>query len=405
MKFLFGLILLVFATALFAETQEEAYYRAMKFEESGDIPAAIQAFEEAAALPGEYTEEIQEIIREYKAALGDTSSDSAGLDNAESSWKFHVAGELGLYGLHYKETGMDEGEKGGDLFLNVNPYLDYVSRKWSHTFAASVQADYFLNNDNMPLLDTNDWNLVLGLEYTLIGRGMLLDVGYDFNIEGEELSSDFLLWFEKDWYRFEKQRIGTVAWAFYRTSGPMSFAFYASWHRTAAEGLNGTVYLGAKFEADSAFDYKALDQSLKEYGQAYEEYYQSKEIYEWSGGTTELLEEPSLESLVFRQTLGSWLGPVFRPRISYKFKNRIAVEANVSLFYGFAVDGPDEEYKKIKRFDGSYGVTVSWQYWKMNFYLGLDRKYKRYNLPRYYQGKYTESYMRTQLKLGAKWDI
>lgn len=257
----------------------------------------------------------------------------------------------------------------------------------------------------MPLLDTNDWNLVLGLEYTLIGRGMLLDVGYDFNIEGEELSSDFLLWFEKDWYRFEKQRIGTVAWAFYRTSGPMSFAFYASWHRTAAEGLNGTVYLGAKFEADSAFDYKALDQSLKEYGQAYEEYYQSKEIYEWSGGTTELLEEPSLESLVFRQTLGSWLGPVFRPRISYKFKNRIAVEANVSLFYGFAVDGPDEEYKKIKRFDGSYGVTVSWQYWKMNFYLGLDRKYKRYNLPRYYQGKYTESYMRTQLKLGAKWDI
>ena len=169
---------------------------------------------------------------------------------------------------------MDEGEKGGDLFLNVNPYLDYVSRKWSHTFAASVQADYFLNNDNMPLLDTNDWNLVLGLEYTLIGRGMLLDVGYDFNIEGEELSSDFLLWFEKDWYRFEKQRIGTVAWAFYRTSGPMSFALYASWHRTAAEGLNGTVYLGAKFEADSAFDYKALDQSLKEYGQAYEEYYQ-----------------------------------------------------------------------------------------------------------------------------------
>ena len=173
------------------------------------------------------------------------------------------------------------------------------------------------NLHNMPLLDTNDWNLVLGLEYTLIGRGMLLDVGYDFNIEGEELSSDFLLWFEKDWYRFEKQRIGTVAWAFYRTSGPMSFAFYASWHRTAAEGLNGTVYLGAKFEADSAFDYVALDQSINAYNQAYEEYYQSKEIYEWSGGTTELLEEPSLESLVFRQTLGSWLGPVFRPRISY----------------------------------------------------------------------------------------
>ena len=53
MKFLFGLILLVFATALFAETQEQAYYRALKFEEAGDIPAALQAFEEAVALPGE----------------------------------------------------------------------------------------------------------------------------------------------------------------------------------------------------------------------------------------------------------------------------------------------------------------------------------------------------------------
>ena len=59
MRVLFGLILLVLATALFAETQEEAYYRALKLEEAGDIPAALQAFEEAAALPGEYTEEIQ----------------------------------------------------------------------------------------------------------------------------------------------------------------------------------------------------------------------------------------------------------------------------------------------------------------------------------------------------------
>jgi hypothetical protein len=185
----------------------------------------------------------------------------------------------------------------------------------------------------------------------------------------------------------------------------MSFAFYASWHRTVAEGLNGTVYLGAKFEADSAFDYVALDQSINAYNQAYDEYLQSKDAYELSYGATPLLDEPSIESLVFRQTLGSWLGPVFRPRISYKFKNRIAVEANVSLFYGFAVGGPDGEYKKIKKFDGSCGLTVSWQYWKMNFYLGLDRKYKRYELPQYYQEKYTESYTRTQLKLGAKWDI
>ena len=49
-RWVFFVLLLV--TALFAETQQEAYYRAMKAEEAGDIAAALKAFEEAAALPG-----------------------------------------------------------------------------------------------------------------------------------------------------------------------------------------------------------------------------------------------------------------------------------------------------------------------------------------------------------------
>ena len=181
----------VLATALYAETQEEAYYRAMKLEEAGDITSALKAFEEAVALPGEYTDEIQGIIRDYKSALGLADGENSSAASEASPWEFHLAGELGLYGMHYKETGLEDAEKGGDLFLNVNPYFDYTTATWSHTFAASVQGDYFLNNEEMSVLDTNDWNLVLGLEYTLMGHGMLLDAGYDFNIEGKELSSDF----------------------------------------------------------------------------------------------------------------------------------------------------------------------------------------------------------------------
>ena len=214
---LFGFIILLMATALFAETQEEAYYRAMKLEEAGDIPAALEAFEDAAALPGDYTEEIQEIIREYKATLGESngeSADSASAQSDEKPWEFHVAGELGFYGMHYKATGMDEGEIGGDLFLNVNPYVDYELGNWLHTFSAYAQGDYYMNNDKMTMLDTNDASFVLGLEYTLFGKGLLLDLGYDFNIEGEELSSDFYAWIEKDLYRFEKQRLGVVGWAY-----------------------------------------------------------------------------------------------------------------------------------------------------------------------------------------------
>ena len=411
----FGFMMLALVALLYAETQEEAYYRAMKFEEAGDITAALRAFEEAAALPGEYTEEIQGIIREYKSALGLADDDSSSAANKANPWEFHVAGELGLYGMHYKETGLDTAEKGGDLFINVNPYFDYVSGIWSHTFAASVQGDYFLNNDEMSVLDTNDWNLVLGLEYTLMGRGMLLDLGYDFNIEGDQLYSDFYLWFEKDLYKFEKQRVGAVAWAYYQTSGPMSFAAYASWHRTVSEGLNGTVYVGAKFEADSAFDYKSFMESYAEYKQAastYNDYWQYLSDHgaemgdaEYEAYVSNSPVEPSVESVVYRQTMGKWFGPVFRSRISYKFKNRISVEAKMNLFYGFAVGGPDEDFKKIKKFNGTWGGSVSWKYKMMSFYLGLERNYKHMNLPNFYKGFYRESTVLTQLKLGVKWDI
>ena len=411
----FGFMMLALVALLYAETQEDAYYRAMKFEEAGDITAALQAFEEAAALPGEYTEEIQGIIREYKSALGLADDDSSGAANKANPWEFHVAGELGLYGMHYKETGLDTAEKGGDLFINVNPYFDYVSGIWSHTFAASVQGDYFLNNDEMSVLDTNDWNLVLGLEYTLMGRGMLLDAGYDFNIEGDKLYSDFYLWFEKDLYKFEKQRVGAVAWAYYQTSGPMSFAAYASWHRTVSEGLNGTVYVGAKFEADSAFDYKSFMESYAEYKQAastYNDYWQYLSDHgaemgdaEYEAYVSNSPAESSVESIVYRQTMGKWVGPVFRSRISYKFKNRISVEAKMNLFYGFAIGGPDDEFKKIKKFNGTWGGMVSWKYKMMSFYLGLERNYKHMNLPNFYKGFYRESTVLTQLKLGVKWDI
>ena len=347
------------------------------------LPAALQAFEEAVALPGEYTEEIQGIIRDYEAALGMSDSDTV----SASLWdSFHVAGELGLYGMHYKESGMEKGEMGGDLFLNVNPYLDYSSGVWSHTFAASVQGDYFLNNDDMPVLDTNDWNIVFGLEYTLFGKSMLLDLGYDFNIEGKNLSSDVYAWFEKDLFRFEKQRLGAVAWGFYQTSGPMSFAVYGSWHRTVPVGLNGTIYVGAKYEADSVFDYKS-------YFRSYDDVVND---------TTESL---TADDLVFQNVLGKWFGPIWRSRISYKFKNRITVEAKMNLSYGFAVGTTDPDYEKSKKFYGLLGATVSWKHWKMSYYLGLERSYTRYYWYGIYKRVNNESTSLNWLKLGVKWDF
>ena len=379
MRSLFGLVLLVLATALFAETQEEAYYRAMKAEEAGDITAALKAFEEAAALPGEYTEEIQGIIRDYKAALGSSSDDSTHSTDFDNSWEFHVSGEVGLWGMHYKETGMDEGEMGGNLMLIVNPYVDYTAGAWTHTFAANVQGNYFLNNDNMSVLDTNDWNMSFGLEYTLFSRSLFLDVGYDFIIEGDDLSSLFSVIVGKDLYRADSWHLNLMGIAIYQTSGPMSCALNLNPTINFSDKLKGVFYLGVKFEADSLFDYKAYEESY--------------------------LTATTSEEIVFREYYGKWFGPLFRTKLFYKFNDKLTISGFAKMFYGFMLDGPDTEYEKVRRFNITYGAQVSWKYWKMNYYLELERNCWCRSLPDFYKKYLRERSAMTQLKLGVKWDI
>ena len=66
-----GLIaILLFVSLAAAESQEDLYFRAMKAEEAGDISLAIELFEKALEEPGPYTAELQEIVDDYRAALG-----------------------------------------------------------------------------------------------------------------------------------------------------------------------------------------------------------------------------------------------------------------------------------------------------------------------------------------------
>ena len=80
--------------------------------------------------------------------------------------------------------------------------------------------------------------------------------------------------------------------------------------------------MGAKFEADSAFDYKTFMQSYATYKQAvstYNEYWQylnDSIAYmaddEYEAYVANPPAEPSVESIVYRQTMGKWFGPDFR---------------------------------------------------------------------------------------------
>lgn len=444
-----AVVILLLSSVLLAETQEAAYFRALKAEEAGDITLALESFEEAAALPGPYTEEIREIVKEYYKALGVSE------DSADNPWSFRFLGNLGFYGLRFSEFGgVDEvTEHGGDLFLSLTPFLDYTTGDYIHSFGIGLNSDWFVANENMPALDTNDWKFSLGLEYSLVGSSILLDFGVDLNFaQGEDVSPSFFGWIEKDFFRKEKNRLGMAAWGYYDADGPLAFALYGAWRRTSTYGWNAAVYVGARFEADSAVDYvgylaayeaalqeafneaapyerepfegggagrwdnrgarNPMDACLETYGEECFEWEISKidSIY-WSthshpdSSSANSLDSATDVSVAVPKYYTKWLGPTLRSRISYKFRNGLSLEARLNLFYGFVLDGPDSDYEKIRKFSGSWGGTVFWKPNSLTLYLGLEQFYKHYSLPAYYKGIYPQNTLLSEIKLGLKWEL
>lgn len=444
-----AVVILLLSSVLLAETQEAAYFRALKAEEAGDITLALESFEEAAALPGPYTEEIREIVKEYYKALGGTE------DSADNPWSFRFLGNLGFYGLRYSEFGgVDEvTEHGGDLFLSLTPFLDYTTGDYIHSFGIGFNSDWFLANENMPALDTNDWKFSLGLEYSLVGSSILLDVGVDLNFaQGEDVSPSFFGWIEKDFFRKEKNRLGMAAWGYYDADGPLAFALYGAWRRTSTYGWNAAAYVGGRFEADSVVDYvgylaayeavlqeafneaapyerepfegggaglwdnrgarNPMDACLETYGEECFEWEISKidSIY-WSthsrpdSSSANSLDSATDVSVAVPKYYAKWLGPTLRSRLSYKFRNGLSLEARLNLFYGFVLDGPDSDYEKIRKFSGSWGGTVFWKPNSLTLYLGFEQFYKHYGLPAYYKGIYPQNTLLSEIKLGLKWEL
>lgn len=376
----------------------------MKAEESGDISAAVKAFEDAVKISGPYTDEIREILENYYEALGIKGEREV----SPFSWRF--VSDLGFYGLHYDENGASSrvNEFGGDLFLSTGANIDYTSGDKLHSLGVNLTGDWFLMNDNMPALDTSDWTLDIGADYSLITSTYVINVGVDLNLaQGASPSISFLTLGQKEFYQKGLHRFGGAAWLYYDTDGPLSLALFASWNRTATYGWNGSANLGLRLEADSVMDYRRY---MQEYGKAL------KEIADHicpPGDSSEACEDSVVWQQVFDQKadslnvpihryFGKWLGPTVRGRASYRFKNNIAVETKVNLFYGFVVDGPDADYEKMKKFTGSWGASV---YWKPSFwtaYFGFEQIYRNYILHNYYKGVYPESTLLTELKLGFK---
>lgn len=398
----------------------------MKAEEAGDISLAVKAFEDAVALPGPYTDELKGILQSYYEALGIKGQ------SPEKPWSFRFLGDAGFSGLRYDEFSDGNGfnEYGGDAFLSLTPFLDYTLGNWLHSFGLEVSGDWFLMNDNMPALDTSDWILSVGADYSLIGTSVMANVGINLNLaEREDPSLSFFGWGQKEFYRGGKNRYGAALWAYYKTNGPLSSALYASWNRSAANGWNGSLYVGGRFEADSVLDYKKyvsdyVDAVTESVNNAYDSGLGLMDAYGncWAtyGSACMELTEEQVDSLYWEKLVGDatktvsvpstrsyglWLGPVLRLKISYKFRTKITLEAKVNLFYGFVLDGPDADYEKIQKFSGSWGAMIYWNPNFLRFYLGVEQNYHYYRLPAYYRDVYPEGNLLSQLKAGVKWEI
>lgn len=417
------LFLVLLASALFAQTQQDIYRQALEAEEAGDVSKSIELFEKARDAGGEYTEEINEILAEYYEALGGDA------DTSEVSFRF--LGNLGFYGLHYAEYGStkDISENGGDLFASVSGYLDFSTGNWIHSIGVAFVSDWFVTNEDMPVLDTNDWTMAPGLEYSLVGQRLLLDIGVDFNITSEgDFNPAGYGWVEFDIARYTAQRFGVAGSIYYRKDGPATAGVFGSWHRSETQGLNGSAYLGAKYEADyllDILDYVGSSQEDCErdaWGNCIDQTFPTINFEEvvakcvaengdslcWDPNVFQpyidaaYAELDQTEDLSFDRYWSRWIGPSFQLRLSYLFKTKISVETKFDLFYAFLVDGASAEYEKMGKFSGKWGLVFNWNPNWLTLYLGAEQTYLRYVLPNSLKDYFPETCLLTSLKAGVK---
>ena len=417
------LFLVLLASVLFAQTQQDIYRQALEAEEAGDVSKSIELFEKARDAGGEYTEEINEILSEYYEALGGDA------DTSEVSFRF--LGNLGFYGLHYAEYGSqnDVSENGGDLFASVSGYLDFSTGNWIHSFGVAFVSDWFVTNEDMPVLDTNDWTMAPGLEYSLVGQRLLLDIGVDFNITSEgDFNPAGYGWVEFDIARYTAQRFGVAGSIYYRKDGPATAGVFGSWHRSETQGLNGSAYLGAKYEADYLLDILGYVGSSQEdcerdaWGNCIDQTFPTINFEEvvakcvaengdslcWDPNVFQpyidaaYAELDQTEDLSFDRYWSRWIGPSFQLRLSYRFKTNISIETKFDLFYAFLVDGASAEYEKMGKFSGKWGLVFNWNPNWLTLYLGAEQTYLRYVLPNSLKDYFPETCLLTSLKAGVK---
>ena len=351
--------ILLLSSHLFAESQESVYYEALKAEEQGQVSKSIELFERAANIDGPYTDEIKDILKEYYQALG--------MD--ESSLNYRLRGDFSVHGIHYEETGgyEDIKDNGAEAFLDVSLIADYSVSSLMHSFALNYSGTAFLGDTISPL-DSTQWTMAPGVEYSLLGESFLICAGIDFKFNIEEWRPVLYSWLEKSFFRFDRNRFGAAISVSEEWDYQFIASLLASWRRFSTHGFNASLFAGPKFMTEDVFDYD-----------------------DWNGDYPEYNVK--------------WLGPYLKGRFSYKFRYNIAAELAMNLFYRFVLDGPNSDYEKVNKLTGLWGTTLYWSPNIMTFYIGVENAFRRYfDMPDSYEGLLSDSMSLWELKLGMKLD-
>lgn len=397
--------LLLLVSHLFAESQESAYYRALKAEEAGDVTKSIELFEKAAAIDGPYTDEINEILKEYYSALGI-------INNSSLSYRF--LGDLSFHGIHYDES-WEYGrirDYGNEAFLSLSFSVDYAASNLIHSFVLNYMGSAFIGDTISPL-DSAKWTMAPGVEYDLVGANFVFCANVDFKFNSEDWNPLWYGWFEKIWQRWDRHKLGTAFSISKDWNGPLAASLFASWHVYNPRGFNMSIFLGPRLYAEKIFDYEAWLMSVQSVDE--DSVNNSGENYnpweyggQWGNNPYETTEnEESADSTwneaYFPRYNVKWIGPYLRSKFIYKFRYNVTTEFKLNLFYGFAADGPNKAYERMNKFTGTWGPTVFWSPNIMTFYAGVENIFRQYfDVPVLYKGFLSDEISIWEWKLGVK---
>lgn len=336
-------ILCLSLSFLYAESQESAYYRALQAEKNGDETAAQKAFEEALAIPGPYTQEIQEILALYR--------------EKSNPWDFHFSGDFSFYGVQATETfsASSHSENAENLNGTTNFILEYDAGNLVHALGATLAFDVFFRNENAKNIDSDRWQYSAGLDYSILGNTFIVDIGADFNdYDNESWNMDYFAWVDKTLFRNQTIRAGLSLWGFGNTDGSFSSALYGSIRNNSTRGLSAIFQLGARFDADSTFQ-------------------DSK-----------------------------WIGPALKPSLAYNFKCGFSLGIRTGFFYAFAIDNSD--IGKIKKTVLDITPKVSWNFKHIEIYTDIEHALRYYSIPASSKTTYPDKLSKTKVRIGFSWD-